>query len=426
MKTIIALFIGSLFAVSLAAQDLDYVRAQIDTLASESMHGRGYVNNGDRLAAKHLLKEFQRIGLKPVKGAYEQKYTFSINTFPGAMEMVAGQKTMKPGYDYQVRAYSTGVTDTFKTIRLTPEHFNSLSDFQYLQHRDLSGYIMVIDPQDFSKQVRGNIPDIVYVNFFGAGGYIVLDKSEKLYWAKSPGTKTPVPHVVFDVLASSWNDADQVVVDVENEYRPYYETSNIYGYVPGTVHPDSFFLIVAHYDHLGRMGSETCYCGAHDNASGTAAVLDLARYFSQPENRPPHSVMFVLFSGEEAGLKGSRHFVNHPPVALDNIRFVLNLDLLGSGSKGVAVVNGTLLEEPFELLKQINQENQYVAETRPRGESARSDHYPFHKKGVPAFFFFTMGEEYREYHTPDDRAEGLPLTAYEGLFRLIRDYVKAF
>lgn len=426
MKIILTFVIGFLLTALLTAQDLEYVRAQIDTLASESMHGRGYVNYGDRLAAEHLLDEFQRMGLEPVQGSYEQRYTLSINTFPGAMEMTADQKTMSPGYDYQVRAYSSGVTDTFKTLRLTPQHFNSLEVFQQLQQSDLSGYIMVIDPREFTKQVGQNISDIVHVNFFGAGGYIVLDDSDKLHWSKSPGARAPVPHIVFDVLASSWNDAEQVIVNVENEYHPYYETSNIYGYVPGTAYPDSFFLIVAHYDHLGRMGSEVCYCGAHDNASGTATVMDLARYFSQPENRPPHSVMFVLFSGEEVGLKGSQHFVNHPPINLDQIRFVLNLDLLGSGSEGVAVVNGRLLEEAFTLFSQINQENQYVADTRARGESSRSDHYPFHKKGVPAFFLFTLGDEYREYHTPDDRAEGLPLTAYEGLFRLIRDYVKAF
>ncbi|MFO8054090.1 MAG: M28 family peptidase [Bacteroidales bacterium] len=423
MKQFVCLMFGFFFCVSIYAQDLEYARAQIDTLASEAMHGRGYVNRGDRIAADYLEEQLQKHGLEKVEGSYRQHYSFPVNTFPGTMKMIAGDKLMRPGYDFQVKAYSKGLKDTLKTIELKQAHLQSADKLRELQQRDLEGYLMVIDPEEFREEFREEIPSIVYVNFFGASGYIVLQNREKLIWGVS-GSENPAGHPVLEVLASQWNNAQQVILDIENEYINQYRTSNVYGYVPGTEHPDSFVLVVAHYDHLGRMGKNTCYCGAHDNASGTGMTLDLARYFAGSENRPAHSLMFVFFSGEEAGLHGSSYFAEHPPVELDKIKFVLNLDLIGSGSKGIGVVNGKVFKPQFELLKQINEKNQYIADTKKRGESSNSDHYPFHKNGVSSFFFYTMGDEYQEYHTPEDRSDGLPLTAYEGLFRLIRDYVR--
>ena len=73
--------------------------------------------------------------------------------------------------------------------------------------------------------------------------------------------------------------------------------------IKGTLFPDSFFVFTAHYDHLGTMGASVIFPGAHDNASGVAFLLDLARHFSSTP--PPYSLIFLFLSGEEAGLKGS-------------------------------------------------------------------------------------------------------------------------
>ncbi|MDZ7778197.1 MAG: M28 family peptidase [Bacteroidales bacterium] len=150
-------------------------------------------------------------------------------------------------------------------------------------------------------------------------------------------------------------------------------------------------------------------------------IADLARYFAQ--NPAPVSLLFIAFSAEETGLEGSKYYAQNPLVPLDSTLFSLNLDIIGSGSTGITVVNGAVLPEYFSLLTAINEKNTYVKNIGKRGEAANSDHYFLYKNGVPAFFIYTTGEEYTEYHNVNDRAEGLPLTAYTGLFGLVRDFV---
>lgn len=421
-KLFLLAFIG-IINWPLFGQDLDFARRQIDTLASESMHGRGYVMHGDRIAANYLVDQLKQLGVQPWKGKYKQRYSFPVNTFPGNMIMIADGKNMKPGYDFQVKTWSTGKQDTFQILKLQEKHLDDMGELRALRSQDLSNYLLSVDPEDFSDKFRKRLPEITHVNFFGAAGYINLKKGEKLTWSVT-GSEQMVNHIVLDVKKTSWNDAGKVILDIENRLFNQYETANITGYLEGREEPDSFVLITAHYDHLGRMGKNTCYCGAHDNASGTAMALNLADYFAISQNRPKHSLLFVFFSGEEAGLHGSRYFAENPPLDLEKIKFVMNIDLIGSGSKGIKVVNGAKLKPQFKLLKKINEEKNYIAAVKKRGEAANSDHYPLYAKGVPAFFVYTLGDEYKEYHNPDDRAEGLPLTAYKGLFRLIRDYVE--
>jgi len=183
-------------------------------------------------------------------------------------------------------------------------------------------------------------------------------------------------------------------------------------------------LITAHYDHLGRMGKKVFFPGAHDNASGTAMITDLARYFA--DNPPEISVLFIAFSAEETGLEGSYYYSENPVVPLENTLFSLNLDIIGSGSTGIKVVNGKVLPDYFNILKRINTQNNYVKKVGKRGEAANSDHYHLYRMGVSAFFIYTTGDEYTEYHTVNDKAEGLPLTAYDGLFRLVSDFILEF
>jgi Zn-dependent M28 family amino/carboxypeptidase len=166
--------------------------------------------------------------------------------------------------------------------------------------------------------------------------------------------------------------------------------------------------------------------GANDNASGTSMLLDLARHYSLPENKPKYSIAFMAFSGEEAGLLGSMHYVSDPLFPLKNIRFLINLDMVGTGSKGIRVVNGETYEKEFTTLERINQEKNYLVVVGKRGPSSNSDHYPFFEKGVPSVFIYTTGDEFREYHNIYDVPEKLPFTKYNELFRLLSDFVKTF
>ena len=185
--------------------------------------------------------------------------------------------------------------------------------------------------------------------------------------------------------------------------------------------PDSFIFITAHYDHLGGMGLNTFFPGANDNASGVSLLLNLARYYSMSPQR--YSIGFICFAGEEAGLVGSKFYTEYPLRPLDNIRFLLNTDLAGTGEEGITVVNATEFPEAFSLLKGINDEYKLLPAVKERGKAANSDHYYFSEKGVPAFFFYTMGG-IKAYHDIFDRPETLPLDRHEELFRLVSLFVE--
>jgi Zn-dependent M28 family amino/carboxypeptidase len=144
--------------------------------------------------------------------------------------------------------------------------------------------------------------------------------------------------------------------------------------------------------------------------------MNLAKYYAA--NPRPYSIGFILFAGEEIGLEGSKYFTEHPLAPLKNIRFLINSDLAGTGEEGITVVNATEFPKEFEWLKKINEENKLLAAVNARGKAANSDHYFFTEKGVPAFFFYTLGG-IKAYHDIFDKAVTLPLNEQEDLFKLL-------
>jgi Zn-dependent M28 family amino/carboxypeptidase len=153
-------------------------------------------------------------------------------------------------------------------------------------------------------------------------------------------------------------------------------------------------------------------------------LLELAAHYAQPANQPAYSVVFIAFGAEEAGLIGSRYFAEHPLVALTRIRFLVNLDLLGTGDEGITVVNGQLLPDAYQVLTGLNNAHHFVANLAARGRAANSDHFPFSERGVPAFFLYTRGG-IKAYHDVQDQTATLPLTAFTGAFGLIREFLNA-
>jgi Zn-dependent M28 family amino/carboxypeptidase len=194
----------------------------------------------------------------------------------------------------------------------------------------------------------------------------------------------------------------------------------VLGFVPGTEKPDHFIVFSAHFDHLGRMGP-ALFPGAHDNASGTALLLYLAQYFTQHPQK--YSIAFFAFSGEEAGLLGSKYFTEHPIFPLNNIRFVTNVDMTGDATNGITVVNAVEQKGAFALLNSINDTASYLPEIKQRDQSHNSDHYYFSKHGVPAIFIYGNGTK-PYYHDVFDKAHELSLENIDGLTKLLIDFVE--
>ena len=211
-------------------------------------------------------------------------------------------------------------------------------------------------------------------------------------------------------------------INIENKFINNFKTANICAMAQGTLKPDSFIFLTAHYDHLGGMGTDTYFPGANDNASGVTLLLSLAKYYAS--HPAAYSIGFILFAGEEAGLVGSKYYTENPIVPLKNIRFLINTDLAGTGDEGITVVNATEFPNEFALMNKINDENKYLVKINARGKASISDHYFFTEKGVPSFFFYTLGG-IKAYHDVFDKASTLPLNEQADLFNLLTKFIQA-
>jgi Zn-dependent M28 family amino/carboxypeptidase len=170
------------------------------------------------------------------------------------------------------------------------------------------------------------------------------------------------------------------------------------------------------------MGQETYFPGANDNASGTAMLLELAHYFVEHPMKKVN-VVFMSFAGEEAGLIGSHYYVEHPLFPLEKIKFLTNVDIMGSGEEGITVVNATKFPAEFSALQQINKNEEYLVKIGSRGPAANSDHYFFTEAGVPAFFIYTMGPN-KHYHDVEDTYKELSFSEFGDLYRLLIDFAE--
>ncbi|MEM9023487.1 MAG: M28 family peptidase [Bacteroidota bacterium] len=401
------------------AQDLGYARQAIDTLCSPAMHGRGYVQHGDELAANYIGSEYYRHGLQRFGNGYYQAFEMAINTFPGKLSVALNGRALTPGIDFLVGPQSSGVEGTFDVVVVDSQQLHASGSQKEVTRESLSGKFVLLDSKGLDEDEARFIRSMER-NPFNAKGIIRIVE-EKLTHSLA---QQNAGFAVIDVLRSSLpEDPTTITLNVENRFLPRHEARNVIGYVPGTKRPNQYLVFTAHYDHLGRMGTDTYFPGANDNASGTAMLLDLARHYAA--NPPEQSVVFMAFAGEEAGILGSQFYTEHPLFPLDSIQFLLNIDLMGNGEEGITVVNGSVWQDAFDQLKDISDSAGYLVKVKRRGKARNSDHYFFSEKGVPAFFIYTLGK-HKAYHDIYDTSEALPLVEYEDLFRLLTAFGKAY
>ncbi|SMB95705.1 peptidase M28 [Hymenobacter roseosalivarius DSM 11622] len=405
-------------SVTALAQDMERVRQNIRSLTAPAMHGRGYVRQGNQKAANYLRQRFRQLHLQPLAPDFTQHFPLDVNTFPGDLRLQAGGQNLRPGLDFIAEPTSGGGRISGSVLVLDTLIFTNETVGQHWLNQNLGGKIVVLRQRD-ADRLR-TLPDAFTQHLDQAAARLTL--VTKLT-ASLAATQDPQPRLL--VLTDRWPPhVAQAIIQVEARLQRDYRSQNIIGYVPGRIHPDSFLLVTAHYDHLGHMGKQAYFPGANDNASGTVMLLELATYYAQSANRPAYSVVFIAFGAEEAGLVGSRYFVDHPLMPLTQIRFLVNLDLLGTGDEGLTVVNGRLLPGAYQLLTRLNDTYHFVSDIAARGRAANSDHFLFSERGVPAFFLYTRGGS-KAYHDVRDRAETLPLTAFTGVFGLIRQFLTA-
>ena len=211
----------------------------------------------------------------------------------------------------------------------------------------------------------------------------------------------------------SFSTEISVEISVESKYSKNKKSANIVGFLEGKSKEDGYLIIGAHLDHVGRQG-DLYFPGANDNASGSAAVLEIAKAFAA-DKKPERSVYFVLFTSEEQGLLGAKKFVESPPSTLEKCQAYINMDCIGHGDS-IQVGCGKTSVNLWKLVKKSDSllTKQMTERTWPGGGA---DAEPFYQKKIPTAYFVTTNS-YKHLHLPSDKVETLNTGLFESIVRL--------
>ncbi|MBO4328156.1 MAG: DUF4910 domain-containing protein [Bacteroidales bacterium] len=400
------------------AQDLDHYKKIVKELSSKKYQGRGYARDGANKAGTYLAKEFAKAGVDTVVC---QPFTLDINTFCGKMKLWADGKKLKAGVDYSMREYSPGVYGEFPVYHVDTLHFDPEKMYADLAKPEYANCLVACEfwfayrhGKDFARlQKAGECTNAGLIQtwtspikFYKAYGHRVVEKP--IIWM--------TPEAVEGIHT--------VRAKIDNKFLKGYECFNVIGKVEGRRH-DSCFVFTAHYDHLGNLGKRVYYPGANDNASGTAAIVTLAAHYAQ--HRPEYDMYFIAFSGEDANLRGSEYYAQHPLVPLEQIKYLFNLDMIGDNNPVQYCEVSDEGMRGFALMEQINREQHYFDSLNRGALAANSDHYPFASRHVPCIFLENQeGDAFPWYHTVFDTYETVKFDSYEPVFKLVRDFIKGY
>ena len=408
------LMVLAVIAVQLSAQDLAHYKKIVKELSAAKYQGRGYAEDGANKAGKWIAKEFARIGADEVVC---QPFKLNINTFPGKMKMSIDGKNMVPGVDFTLREFNPSIKGENPLYYIDTLNYDADKIFADLATPKYEGAMVVCDfmfsykhMADFKRLQSKECSNVglIYtweapLKFYKAYGEVVREKP--IIWVKPDFPK----------------DAKRVKVNMENEFLENYECFNVIAKVEGENH-DSCYVFTAHYDHLGKLGKKTYYPGAHDNASGTATIITLAAHYA--EHTPEYDMYFIAFSGEDANLRGSEWYAEHPLTPLSEIKYLFNLDMIADNNPNQYCEVSDEGMAGYALFKQINEEKQYFKELDRSELADNSDHYPFAVRHVPCIFFMNEhGDAFKYYHTVYDTWKNSIFTNYEPTTRLIMDFI---
>ena len=415
-KILIALLV--LACVQAGAQDMAHFKRIVKQLSSAKYQGRGYAKNGANKAGKFLQKEFEKAGVDEVT---IQPFKLDINTFCGQMKLWADGRQLRAGVDFSMREYSPGVHGEFPVYHVDTLNFDAERMYADLQKPEYANALVCCDfwfsyghRKDFSPLQKAggcNNAGLLQtwaspIKFFKAYGEKVVDKP--IIWV--------TPEAIEGVKS--------VRVDVDNKFLKDYECFNVIAKVEGQRH-DSCYVFTAHYDHLGNLGKKIFYAGANDNASGTATIVTLAAYYAK--NQPPYDMYFIAFSGEDANLRGSNWYVDHPVVPLQQIKYLFNIDMIGDNSPVQYCEVSDEGMRAFPLFEQINERKHHFKALHRGDLAANSDHYPFATRHVPCIFLENeKGDAFQYYHTIYDTYQTVRFDSYEPVFRLVRDFIENY
>ncbi|MFQ5413234.1 MAG: M20/M25/M40 family metallo-hydrolase [Phycisphaerae bacterium] len=465
MLTAVAPLAGYGCATHTAGIDPALFQAHIDYLAADDLEGRGLGSRGIDLAADYIGKQFGALGLKPLgdNGTFFQTFDMTLQRErTGQSRLAFGASSSLPGPEFVPLAFSSDAAFDGDVVFcgygiVAPDR--QWDDFADI---DVDGKVALIlrgeppswaDDNGFPSR-NAMLRNKVY-NAKDRGAVAVLlvnqapddgeaDKLITFDANRADAYGLPAMHVaratVEPLLAAGGLaslDGLQAVLDaghtssgpvagVTAAGQAVFKTRsaavrNVVGMIPGQgPHADEYVVIGAHYDHLGirtpmmrrfkqgklvaDAGEPQIHNGADDNASGTSGLMEIARRFS--EGPPPErGIVFIAFTAEETGLHGSKHFVDNPPVPLDDIVAMLNMDMIGrlEPGKNTVQVFGISTAPQLERITKRAARRVGLKIAPSPDAGGRSDHAAFVRNEIPAMHFFTGNHS--DYHKPSDDSD---------------------
>ena len=448
-------------ALGLWAADVDPNRYLDDVkyLASPALKGRGTGTPGLEMAARFIERQFKAAGLQPVDGSYFQPFpvTASARLGPHNHFEYTGnghRKTLKLQQDFA--PFNFSASGKLAGQMVFAGYGITAPEYQYDDYAglDAKGKIVVVmrdEPQENDEKsvFDGKLLTAHALNWskavnakrHGAAGVLLVadranhpgepDGLEKFGRTAGP-IDAGIPFVQVRVsiaaewLAAAGRNLDRIEAGIDEDLKPrsfafpesvrvnavvelkreVKTVRNVVGYLPGET--DEYVILGAHYDHLG-LGEQyslapsqagTIHPGADDNASGTAGVIELARWFaSQPKQK--RGILFLAFAGEELGLLGSRYYVDHPELPLAKAVAMINMDMIGRVRNGKLYIGGAATGSTFHAtLDRITPKYGMSIDYSDTSGYGSSDHSSFTAGGVPVLFFFSG--LHTDYHKPSD------------------------
>lgn len=454
--------------------DNQRISNNIRYLASEDLEGRKSGERGDSLAAFFILEQFIKAGLEPLYGTGIQSFSLISSVQPGENNHLAfNNLSFKIHTDFLPYSFSanksltapvvfTGYGFTIKTDSL------QWNDYEAAEVTGKWVLLLKGDPELDNPQSKFAVYSDERVKVLnaldhGAAGVILVappsvsdkDELQNIFYDKNSSTYS-IPVIqctrkVADQLLTGKNLTVKQLADrlntgripivieldatlsasaevIQNKVKSY----NVAARLPGksAALDDEHIVIGAHYDHLGHGGpgsgsrmpdTMAVHYGADDNASGVAALIELACLASKSENNG-RSLIFAALGAEEMGLIGATTFTSNPPAELSKIKAMFNLDMLGRLDSLTRVLHiggtGTSLESE-EIL--VRKNNCFSLNMSPEG-SGPSDHAAFYMHDIPVFFVSTGAHE--DYHTPGDTFEKINVAGIGKISEYLWEVVK--
>lgn len=405
---------------SSAQKAVDF-RKHVEFLANDSLEGRMTGSDGERIAAAYVANSLRGIGAEsvvPISDGVNAHPMSSAFDFSMGRELGDNNSAVIPGLintgyflpmEYSSSGECAGEPVWFADALSVADRVVLVEWFEADPHTD----------QETPRQLASRLADE------GAVGVIFLcDSNRTAYQPNYSRNTTPlaIPVLIDPCTASLeiWNPLPEEVelhVDLEDVTGTGYNVAGLVNH--GAEHT---VILGAHYDHLGwgkhgslYRGEPAIHNGADDNASGVAMIIELAKQLSKRKYKN-FNYLVVAFSGEELGLYGSNHFVEHLPVEASKVSYMLNFDMIGryEESRGLAINGVGTSPMWMQIIDKTKTDMKVVTSESGIGPS---DHTPFYLKGIPVLHFFTGAHD--DYHKPTDDVDKVN---YDGMVDIM-DYV---